>query len=104
VAQIDEGRRLLMVDSMYLRVKVCIAVLEKSNELRLNRTQIMFIISWAQCFDKDGTSLDITAKFADHASSIIISKLCVRHARDARRVMNNCGIDERKQGGKRYEN
>jgi hypothetical protein len=33
----------------------------------------MFIISWAECFDKDGTNLDLE-RFAEHAANIV-SKL-----------------------------
>ncbi|KAJ1388925.1 hypothetical protein B484DRAFT_928, partial [Ochromonadaceae sp. CCMP2298] len=57
----------------YLPVTSCFAVLEETRELHLNRSQVMFIISWAECFDKDGTNLDLE-RFAEHAANIV-SKL-----------------------------
>lgn len=54
----------------FLPVASCFKVLQEAKELRLNRAQIMFIISWADCFDKDGASLDIR-KFAEHAANIV---------------------------------
>lgn len=86
---------LISPDSKYLPVQSCFSVLENAVELRLNRAQIMFIISWAECYDKEGQNLE-AFKFADHAASII-AKLNLPAMLDTRvEVMNQGGIDEKK--------
>jgi hypothetical protein len=69
-------------ETTYLPVKSCFKVLESLHELRLNRSQILFIISWAECFDKDGVEVDMD-KFADHAANIV-SKLNVKEMLETR--------------------
>jgi hypothetical protein len=82
-------------DSTYLTVAICYQILENLHELRLNRAQIMFLISLADCYDRDGKHLEIY-RFAEHASSII------GHIHDGEvletraEVMNLTVIDDRK--------
>jgi len=58
------------LDSTDLPVGRCFEALEKALYLHLNRSQIMFIISWAECYDREGTALEVN-RFAEHASTII---------------------------------
>jgi hypothetical protein len=82
-------------ESNFLSVKACFKVLESLHDLRLNRSQILFIISWAECFDKDGTELDIE-KFAEHAASIV-AKLTARQMMETRaEVVTQGSFDEKK--------
>lgn len=88
-----EGR--LHIDSTYLPVKSCFTVLESAQGLRLTRPQIIFIISWADCFDKEGCSVDIE-RFAEHAANII-PKLSVTEMLESRaEIVANNTFDEKK--------
>lgn len=85
----------LAVDSPFLPVKSCFKVLEEMHDLRLNRSQILFIISWADCYDKEGSSLDVI-KFADHAANIVV-KLGVKELMETRaEVVAQGSFDEKK--------
>ena len=83
----EEAQRLkkdgsIPADSLYLPVEACFRVLESAHAFRLNRSQILFIISWAECFDKVGKALELD-RFAEHCSEII-SKLNVAEMLDTR--------------------
>ena len=82
-------------DNTYLPVKSCFKVLESLHDLRLNRSQILFIISWAECFDKDGNNLEMD-KFAEHAASIV-ARLGVKEMMETRaEVVAQGSFDEKK--------
>ncbi|KAJ1414634.1 hypothetical protein B484DRAFT_401699, partial [Ochromonadaceae sp. CCMP2298] len=85
----------LSADSAYLPVKSCFKVLEDTHELRLNRSQILFIISWAECFDKDGHHLEVE-RFAEHAANIV-SKLGEREMQETRAEVVTAGNFEEKK-------
>ena len=55
---------------IYVPVKVCYQALSNATELRLNRSQILSIVSWATCYDKSGTQLDYQS-FAEGAAKVI---------------------------------
>lgn len=82
-------------DVTTLPVNVCYTILENLHELRLNRAQIMFLISLADCYDREGKNLEIY-RFAEHASSII-QQLNDSDVLETRaEVMNLTVIDDRK--------
>ena len=57
-------------DNGLIPVKVCFSVLEQNRDFHLTRSQIMFIISFSDCFDKDHSFLNLE-KFSGHAATII---------------------------------
>jgi hypothetical protein len=82
-------------ESFYIPIKNCFKVLGDLHDLRLNRSQILFIISWAECFDKDGVEVDVV-KFAEHAAGII-SKITAKEMMETRAdVVNKGSFDEKK--------
>jgi Ca2+-binding EF-hand superfamily protein len=82
-------------DSTYLPVSVCYSVLENIHELRLNRAQIMFLISLADCYDREGKTLEIY-RFAEHASAIIAHIHDSEVLETRAEVMQMTVIDDRK--------
>ena len=65
---IAEGK--LLNSSIYVPAKTCVQVLEEASHLRLHRSQILAIVSWADCYDRTGMLLDYR-RFAQHAASVI---------------------------------
>lgn len=82
-------------DLSFLPVPACFDVLDNLRQFRLTRAQIMFIISYADCYDRDGTSLDIY-RFADHAASIVSNMNTVEVMETRAEVINHSSIDDRK--------
>lgn len=82
-------------DSSFLPVPACFDVLDNLRQFRLTRAQIMFIISYADCYDRDGTSLEIY-RFAEHAASIVSNMNTVEVMETRAEVINHSSIDDRK--------
>ena len=84
--QLEEGSELIPV-------KVCFTALEKTRDLRLTRSQIMLIISWADCFDKDHSFLFLE-KFCSHAAAIIAQMNILHEVRAE--VLSTANISDKK--------
>ena len=85
----------LQADSSFLPVQACFDVLDNVRQFRLTRAQIMFIISYADCYDREGTALEIY-RFADHAASIVSNMNTVEVMETRAEVINHSSIDDRK--------
>ena len=104
---IDEEAEAEMLTSgnMTLPVSAVFSVLEKNTQVRLNRTQILGILSWADCYEQSNTSLINCKRFSVYAADVI-AKLnnpeqmlkratVVKNAKmDAKTVMNGASQAE----------
>jgi len=81
--------------SAYLPIDSVFNLLQSDVSLRLHRGKVMFILSWADCFDKEFKSVDII-RFARHCSSILSNmsghEACDLHAD----VLENSKLDHMK--------
>jgi Ca2+-binding EF-hand superfamily protein len=79
----------------FLPLQACCDVLDNLRQFRLTRAQIMFILSCADCYDRDGAALDVY-RFADHAASLVSNMNTVEILETRAEVINSSGIDDRK--------
>lgn len=75
--QIKESRGASAADEdteavVSLPISAVFAVLEKNTQVRLNRTQILGILSWADCFE-EGSQTEVNCKrFSTYAADVIV--------------------------------
>jgi len=81
---------------IYVPVKCCYQALNNASELRLNRSQILSIVSWAECYDKTGQNLDYK-QFAEGAAKVIVKLFDPDHLTNRANVLtmgDDCKKDE----------
>jgi len=74
--------------TIYVPVKVCYQALNNASELRLNRSQILSIVSWAECYDKSGQNLDYKG-FADGAAKVIVKLFDPEHLTNRANILDS---------------
>ncbi len=87
---------LLDANSIYVPVKVCYQALQNANDLRLHRSQILSIVSWADCYDKTGQLLDYK-RFSEHAAKVIMKLFDEDHLSNRALVLQQDAEKEKNQ-------
>jgi hypothetical protein len=78
---------------VYIPVRACFEVLEASTSLRFHRTQLVAIISWADCFDEDGVDVDFR-RFARYASDMMAGMLSGEQIKKRAKIKEEQVTDE----------
>ncbi len=88
--QEDEG---LPEVPIYIPVRNCFEVLESSTSLRCHRTQLVAIISWADCFDEEGANVDYR-RFARYAADMMSGMLTGDDINRRQKIKNDMKISD----------
>jgi len=78
---------------VYIPVHSCFQVLEQSTSLRFHRAQLVAIISWADCFDEDGSEVDFR-RFAKYASEMMSSMLSETEIKKRNKIKSEGNITD----------
>ena len=83
----------------YVPTNLCYKVLNKIPNIRLNKMQLIALLSWADCFEEGGSGVDYRA-FARYASDIISKMGKVAELEKRAQAVNHINkLDERKLVG-----